>query len=293
MRKLTYVPLREVHFQHKVADAIKALNIIPDKLTQNILINYKLQHKVIDNKFYILQTFLNDEALVPIDEKLKFRFHLHFDYLNFAHQTDIQLYNPKDSCLHIILKSEEKKDQLIDDSNLIDLNPKDLKAEDIALLDGDNKKPGLLSDGVYKNIPGEKNFALYRSGNRDFAGFVDVEVLPNHSVENSLYTINFNPRNVYLQYVVIDKSNNFKDYIIVDNENKGEFVVEQQDKNYIFTSKETVTVDTIKALSFSLMAKRKNGMEITIKDNLPLPSVKNLSKYGDNQEFCVKLFFYV
>jgi hypothetical protein len=292
MRKLTYVPIREVHFQHQVTDAIKGLNLIPDKLTQQVLNNFKLQHKIIDNTFYILQTFMNDEPLVPIDEKLRFRYYLHFDYLSFAHQTEIQLYNPKDSCLHVVLKTGGEKDMLITDASLLELNPKELKMEDVALLDGDDEKPGLLGDGVYKNISTSGNFALYRSGNRDFAGYLDVEISPENSDEN-LYKISFNPRNVYLQYVVIDKSNNYNDYLIVDNENKCEFVADQQDKNYIFTSKETVTVDKIKTLSFSLLAKRKNGMEITIKDNLPLPSTKNLSKYSDNQEFCVKIFFYV
>jgi hypothetical protein len=293
MRKQTYVAIREVHFQHKVSDAIKGLNIIPDKHTEHVLRNYKLQHKVIDNTFYILQTFINDEPLVPLDEKLRFRFHIHFDYLSFAHQTDIQLYNPKDSCLHIVLPTDGEKDKLISDVDFIELNPREIKADDIGLLDGDDKNPGVLGDGVYRNISKEQNFALYRSRNKDFAGYVDVEISPGNSTDENLYKINFNPRKVYLQFVVVDKSNNFNDYSIVDNENKGEFVVEQQDKNYIFTSKETITVDIIKSLSFALMAKRKNGMEITIKDSLPLPPAKNLSKCGDNQEFCLKTFFYV
>jgi len=293
MRKLTFEPIREVHFQHQVSDAFAGLRIIPDRQTQHILKNYKLQHKVIDDKFYILQTFINDAPLVPIDEKLQFRFHLYFDYLSFAHQTDIQLYNPKDSCLYIALLNNETNEHLIDDLNLIDLNPKEIKAEDITPLEGYHLNPGLLGNGVYRNTSTQLNFALYRENKRDFGGYIDVDILPGEASEANLHTIKVNPRKVYLQYVVIPKSNNYNEFSIADNENKREFIIEQQDANYIFTSKETVTIDIIQTLSFSLTAKRKNGMEITIKDNLPLPSTKNLSKYGDNQDFCLKIFFYV
>lgn len=282
----SYKNIFQLSFNHDAGAFLSSLKIMPAPETTRILKNYRMLFKQKGNEIYLLHAYTNDIALVSIEEQLNLRFYIDFNYQEVIATSNLDLYNPKESCLYLF---SDQENNVINQTNVIPILQSGPAPEELLDLYSqeiiDMKR---INEGVFFDTVNKTNIALFSFSNNKEKGYLDIKVKPNAEVNRRQF--NFDSRQLFVQYLIFDRHKQYSGYSIENN--LVTFDKEELPDKTILTSNEKVTFSELRKHSLSLKGVRNNGRAITLKENLPIPNLNNLTQ-GPTKEFLVSSFFYV
>ncbi len=265
----SYRKLLEVEFTHNYYPSGKLASndfkIAATPETKKIIENYRLILKLFENKIEIIQECdkkpKSIEAVIEIDEQLKFEFIIGLANKNFFNFTDIRFPAMRKEMFYFSNKKEEKihkegnmsKNDTVSKDDIISI-------KELAL----SKKQS--SSGIIGLL------RLYTNE------FVNKAI---QTKEPFKYSIGFAERKAYWQYNVIEKFNSTKNINIIDEDKKVKFKIEK-DNNFdnakTFISDIKLPITKINKQKLKLIsANGKKNFTKTLYEKLPCPTMRDIT----------------
>lgn len=293
--ELIYNKIFQLNFKHKISECFKTIRISPTNDTQQILRNYKLLFKQKQNSIFILQTQNDEKApFVLIEQNLNLRFIIDFNYNSLIPYTDIDLYNPAETCLYFTIDTLElnnnwflSKENLIPIKKSIDapvINPFTLETIEISS----------IKEGVYLTLNDSNPFAFYSLKNNNIRGFIDI-ILSKEMItaEYNETNIIFNDRLIYLYYNIFDKKGIYSNFSIESSKKNFSFLIEKSENKTLIRSEALLNINQLKENYFTLIGERRNGRSQILIEKLPIPAIENLGNINNSSNFYLNSFLYV
>lgn len=283
----SYKNISQISFAHDAGDKLKSLELIPTQKTQQILNNYKILFKQKGSDFFFLQSYkTEDTPLIEIEEILRLRFFLKFDYSEVITTSNLEMYSPMSSCLFL----DDEQDEIELGSKNIIPKLKTIPGESQlkTLYDEAEVSNQSLRDGVFLDANDNSHKAFFSFSHNDKSGFLDFQIQANSVFRKIEFKLK--ARNTYVQYVVFDRHKQYSNFEIKCN--TLEFSKDEEQAKTILTSVALVPINNLREHTFSLVGERKNGRKITLKEHLALPNLNNLNK-DESENFVVSSFIYV